>query len=234
MNGITGIFDVAHYEFPRDVRSSLRLAAQDSRGAQHRGVMLWAKSTEGVEGRGSEDDTFMRWIDAARNAGYLLGAYHFLNGVHSGKDQADHFVDHTESAVGLAGLVLGCDWEPPSGHSPKAPLDTCREFCARVEERTGARPMFYGYTSELLAEIHDPSDPLGRYDLWQSQFGEMPKRFPPCWEHFTMWQYTNTAQGPRDTTAFPRDTPGLKCDRSYYPGTVDDLAAWHANNRVGT
>ena len=66
---------------------------------------------------------------------------------------------------------------------------------------------------------------------WGEPAGPDPRALlPPApWAAWSLAQYTNGADGPRDTAIFPRRTPGFARqaqDRSCFLGTAEDVAAW--------
>jgi lysozyme len=211
---ITDLIDVAHWELGGNVEAA----------AAHGLVALWAKSTQGV---GYVDPSYEGWRKDSRDAGILFGSYAFGTNQHSGTEQADYFLAHSDRAS-----LLCLDWE----NNPNAPKQTmdlahAEEFVARVHEITGRWPVLYSGRSFLDERRIPSSSVLGHCPLWLAQYGEEPKHTPKPWAVWDLWQYTNSAAGPHDETRYPRRTPGfgIRCDRSVWRGDLASLREWWAN-----
>jgi lysozyme len=110
-------------------------------------------------------------------------------------------------------------------------LAQAEEFVSRIHEVTGRWPVLYSGRS-FLDEHNIPSTSvLGHCPLWLAQYGEEPLHVPSPWAAWSLWQYTDVADGPHDQVAYPRHTPGfgVLVDRSAFRGTLDELKSWWAN-----
>jgi lysozyme len=145
------------------------------------------KASQGQTGR---DPTYKGNRRKAEEAGLFWGAYHFATGS-DGLRQADNFVE----AVGdLDKMLLVLDFEPnPTG--PSMSLEEARSFVTHVKEKTGRFPGFYSghFIKQLLGSASDPV--LKQCWFWLAQYGPTPV-VPANWETWTMWQYTDGANGP--------------------------------------
>lgn len=143
------------------------------------------KASEGV---GYVDPLYAKRAPLARAAGLYWGAYHFGTGMRAGADQADFFL----ATVGLSPQTLVLDFEKnPNG--PSMSLDQARAFVTRIHARTGRWPGLYAgsYLREQLGNAPEPV--LTRCWMWLAEYAPAPKRLPPQWSTWTLWQYTPTA-----------------------------------------
>jgi lysozyme len=168
------------------------------------------KASQGQTGR---DPTYKANRRKAEEAGLFWGAYHFATGS-DGLRQADNFVE----AVGdLDKVLLVLDFEPnPTG--PSMSLEEARSFVTHVKEKTGRFPGFYSghFIKQLLGSASDPL--LKQCWFWLAQYGPTPV-VPANWGTWTMWQYTDGANGPE-----PHKVEGIgRCDRDKFNGSVQQL-----------
>jgi lysozyme len=168
------------------------------------------KASQGQTGR---DPTYKGNRRKAEEAGLFWGAYHFATGS-DGLRQADNFVE----AVGdLDKVLLVLDFEPnPTG--PSMSLEEARSFVTHVKEKTGRFPGFYSghFIKQLLGSASDPL--LKQCWFWLAQYGPTPV-VPANWGTWTMWQYTDGANGPE-----PHKVEGIgRCDRDKFNGSVQQL-----------
>ena len=206
----TGILDVHHADGAVDA------AAMKAGGI----TALIHKATQGKDWR---DPAFVATVTRARDAGLLVGAYHFASGSSGGAQQADYFL-----SVAGPDVLLALDWESnPNATSGDMTPDNARRFVERVREVTGRWPLFYSGASRLRSLNLHAGDVLGNCPLWIAQYGEAPKAVPAAWPAWSLWQYSDVGYGPADRRMYPRDTPGVRvADRSCFRGTAAELAAW--------
>jgi lysozyme len=174
------------------------------------------KATQGTQ---YEDPLYAARKADALNLGLWWGAYHFGTGS-DGITQADHFlstVNPTEKDL----LVLDLE---ANAQGPSMTLTEAVAFVTHVHDQTSRWPGLYAghYLKELL---HNATDPvLANCWFWLSQYGPTPV-VPANWKTWTLWQYTDGAQGPP-----PHDVNGIgRCDRDKFNGSTDDLRQlWNA------
>jgi len=179
----------------------------DANGNTVAAVML--KATQGT---GFIDPTFLDRAAEAKDAGLLVGAYHFLDSSDPAA-QAAHFLTVALSEAGVRWLAL--DWEPypPS----QASVMQAATAAASIQAATGAWPVIYMIRSMLLA----PNKTLSNCPLWLAEYGTRPI-LPPGFSRWLLWQHTDGQVGPAATPV-----PGIgPCDRSRFAGSPSDLAAW--------
>ena len=159
------------------------------------------------------DPTYEQNHTQASNAGVLWGAYHFGTGS-DGVRQADHFLSTVDPAQDTL-LILDLESNP---QGPSMPLEEARAFVTHIKEKTGRSPGIYSghYVKELLGTSLDPV--LGACWFWLAQYGPTAV-VPPNWSTWTIWQYTDGAQGPD-----PHQVKGIgRCDRDRFNGTETEL-----------
>jgi lysozyme len=210
------IIDLSHHDSPADLQA-----------AKKDGILgVIYKATQGLT---FKDPTYQLNRQKARDAGLLWGAYHFGTGS-DGVGQAEFFLSVVQPGNGDL-LVLDFE-QNPQGTTMTA--EEARAFVTHIREVTGQWPGLYGgsLVKELLGTSKDPV--LGNCWLWLSQYGPTAV-VPANWSQWTMWQYTDGAQGPE-----PHQVAGIgRCDRDKFNGTPEELTAfWRraavAESRIGT
>lgn len=205
MPALNAVIDLSHFN------STVDLDAAKADGV----VGVIYKATQGLTFR---DPTYQARRQQAESAGLLWGAYHFGTGS-DGVSQAEYFLNFAQP--GLNDLII-LDFE----HNPQGPtmtLEEARAFVTHIQQTLGRWPGLYGGSllKELLGTSTDPV--LANCWLWLSQFGPTAV-VPPNWPGWTMWQYTDGAQGPE-----PHEVAGIgRCDRDKFNGTSDDLRSFWA------
>lgn len=179
---------------------------------------------------------------AAKNAGKLLGLYHYAGGGDP-VAEADYFIRNIKNYVGEA--VLALDWESYQ-NSSWGNVSWCRKFMDRVHDQTQVWPLIYvsqsaipqvancANTCGLWVAYYKYSQPLN-WDYQGAEFSIAP------WSAFTIHQFTGTdmdrnvvntdrdgwlklANGDRDA-ATPQPTPQPKTQTTPQQpkGFTDDL-----------
>jgi lysozyme len=203
---INAVIDIYHGEKISDIAK-----------AKQAGVLgVIQKATQGQT---FTDPTFTAHRSLIKDAGLLFGAYHYgVGGDASG--QADHFL----SVAGDDGLLV-LDLEK-NNHGSDMTLLEAEEFVHRIFVATGRYPGLYSgnvLKEALMAAGIRRADQteLSKCWLWLAQYGSTP-RIPPVWDRWTLWQYTDGAQGPT-----PHEVDGIgRCDRDQFNGTQAELDAF--------
>ena len=117
-----------------------------------------------TQGTSFVDSCCDKFYQVAKKAGKKLGVYHFADGKSTGKQEADHFLNHVNEYIGEAILVL--DWE---ADAIKKGVSYAKEFLDRVYEKTGVRPLIY--MSKSVCRGYDWSGIAHDYGLWVAQYG---------------------------------------------------------------
>lgn len=224
----TGIVDIHHADGAYDLDDVVRGGA----------VALWHKNSEGVT---FLDRAFVQAMDRAKDAGLLRGAYHFARGTSNAVRQAELFVDDVRSLIDNCGddILIALDLEGSLANPRTMSTDDAARFLSRVHTLTGRWPVLYQGLSKGRARMRKASEEVraifGSCPLWLAAYGPDPRTQPAFapWERWSLMQYTNGSDGPRDKGAFPRLTPGFlgrqRQDRSVFRGTPAELAAWWAS-----
>ncbi len=232
----TGILDVSHWEFD-SLKGKLAPALAAAKAAGIGAVI--AKATQGKD---YVDPTWPMWAAAIREAGLLLGAYHFNSNSSPGDQQADWFLKAVDGVADLRTTLLCLDYESNPNPAHTMTQSDARAFVhrvhARTERLTGRHPMIYG-DSSFLSQFNVAGDLIGEFPLWIAAYGPSVPKLPRAWTGYTMpgyslFQYTNGTDGPADQTTWPRKTPGFgACDRSAFRGTFNDLRTqiWPGGSR---
>jgi lysozyme len=142
-----------------------------------------------TEGSSYVDDQYASRREAARKAGLLWGAYHFLRPGDMDA-QAEHFV---VQAVDDEDVLLAADHED-AGVS----LDDLMVFLDEVLRLTGQRAAIY--SGHVLKEQYDGAtdaqvNELAKHRLWLAQYSSSPT-WPPAWDAPWLWQYTDSESCP--------------------------------------
>lgn len=142
-----------------------------------------------TEGSGHVDPTFQQNWQNAREAGVLVGAYHFFSYDSPGETQAENFIAQVPVTAGALPPVVDVEFygkhdrNPPSKEETWAILGPLLE---RLEEHYGVKPILYAtYRSYKLYLVGETGD----YPLWITRpiVGPMDKPW-------TFWQYSHSAR----------------------------------------
>ncbi|HUN94163.1 MAG TPA: glycoside hydrolase family 25 protein [Burkholderiaceae bacterium] len=195
-SGLNVVIDLSHHNQTVDFAQV--------KGAGILGVIH--KATQGVA---FVDPTYADRRALASRAGLLWGAYHFGT-ASDGVQQAQAFL----KAVGdPTNLLLVLDFEN-NMTGPSMTLEEARAFVTHVQQATNRYPAFYcgQYFKELMGTGTDPI--LAQCPLWLAQYGPTAV-VPPNWPTWTLWQYTDGAQGDG-----PYEVAGVgRVDRDVYNGS---------------
>jgi len=168
------------------------------------------KATQGL---GFKDPTYSAHMDGALGADLYWGAYHFGTGS-EGVQQAEFFLKCVNPGPQTL-LVL--DFES-NAQGPSMTMEEARAFVTHVHDVTGRWPGLYSghYIKDLLGTGQDAV--LANCWFWLSQYGPTAV-VPPNWPAWTIWQYTDGANGPE-----PHAVPGAGfCDRNKFAGDESAL-----------
>jgi lysozyme len=200
MAQINAVIDLSHHNQNLDFQ---KMNQQD-------GILgIIHKATQGV---GFRDPTYQPHKTGALNAGLLWGAYHFGTGSDR-VQQAEFFLNFVNPD---AETLLVLDFEA-NGQGPSMTLEEARAFVTHLHDVTGRWPGLYSGQNikDLLGTNQDPV--LANCWFWLSQYGPTPV-VPVNWSMWTMWQYTDGANGPE-----PHGVTGAGlCDRDKFAG--DEVA----------
>lgn len=183
-------------------------------------IAIIHKATEGAD---FKDDLYDDRKKAAKDLGFLWGAFHFATSA-DWKDQVNFFLDTVKPE---AGDLVAWDWETLEHRAPMT-LEHVRDSVELIHKKLGRYPVLYG--GNLLREqIGNNQDPvLKNCPLWYA-FRSAPLEVPKnTWPTFTLWQYT-AAEEPNSSSnpPGPLKAGGRFIDRNLFQGSDDDLrASW--------
>jgi len=171
------------------------------------------------QGAFTDQDFAYNWR-AAKAAGVLRGAYHFLDYRMSASKQAQYFIGLLAGDAGE--LPPAVDVETVSGWPlpPAADLiEMIRVFLTTVEAAVGIKPVFYS-NPNVIANVLKPFPAwLTGYPLWIANYGVQTPLSRP-WPTWTFWQWSNAGDGP----GYGMESKAV--DMDWYNGSLDDLRAW--------
>jgi lysozyme len=163
------------------------------------------------------DRRFVANWQAAKDAGLLRGAYHFIDWTRTALQQADYF-SNLQLAHGLGELPPVADYELRAGAPPASQAALfLRVFCERVEANTGKRPIIY--TAPFYWREFGNTDPYWRrYDLWIAHYTTAPAPMAtPPWAAWHFWQFTKKGPG------LTYGVSSHEIDLNYWHGTLEQL-----------
>lgn len=144
-------------------------------------LFVYVKATEGAT---YVDPSYDRNISGARNAGYLVGSYHYFRMTSSSHSQFKNFI----GAIGNneQDLIPMVDVETTDKHSYKETRDSLNVFLRLVKAHFGKAPMIYA-TNRSYNEICGAS--YNNYHLYIGRYGENAPRISGKGQ-YSIWQYS--------------------------------------------
>ncbi|ESY35256.1 muramidase [Mesorhizobium sp. LNJC384A00] len=208
------IVDISDYQTDVDFHEASKVI---------RGVII--KATQGLT---KKQKHFGSRKKLAREAGMLVGSYHFGE-MSDGRAQADFYLSVCEPAKDELLVLDFEEWSIKNKPQPPMTLSQARDFVTRIHEVTGRWPGLYGgsYLKEQLGSTKDSV--LSNCWLWIAQYGPKPRWPTATWPQLTMWQYTGDGVGPK-----PHDVAGIgsNIDRDIFRGSANELEAFWASGGV--
>lgn len=172
--------------------------------------LIILKATEGMT---VQDHTFAPRLAAARAAGMMVGAYHFLRATPI-DNQIANFLSVAKPADDMRWVM---DWE-----TADATPDMAREFLEKLDADTGKKTIVYSYNSFLHEHLGAAVDPVfAAHPLWIAAYSQTPPKLQASWQKYLLWQNSETSRIP----GVPGTATGV--DSSHFDGTETELrAAW--------
>ncbi len=172
------------------------------------------------------DPMFIKNITAARAAGLLVGAYHYLDESVTDPAQARAAAGKFYKAIMLGGgvdLPPVLDYEHKSNSvSTVAASAIALAFLQEIERLTGKRPMLYTYPS-FIGNFSN----LQQYPLWIARYSvsKTPEN-AQGWSEWEFWQYSDGTDG-GTLPSGSRKVKGISVpvDLNEFNGTIDQLRA---------
>lgn len=157
-------------------------------------VFAYIKATEGMT---YTDPFFIKNVEGGIQAGVIVGAYHFARpDNNTALEDANNYLSQAHVCVGSNFLPPALDLENPNSSTNITNLFTSKElsewvqeWCEKVEEKTGIRPIIY--TNSYIANYLQ--DELNKYGLWIAK-PNTPPSTPPSnigiWNDWNIKQYS--------------------------------------------
>lgn len=204
-----------YFVFPDDVDDDKTYGVDVS---HHQGNIDWAQVkpagakfcyAKATEGRTHTDPRFVVNHKGARNAGLVVGAYHFLSHGTAPADQADNFASVYEPVRDAAAdlpPVLDLEWDPKpgtshdrwTGQSPKQIVDKCIEWLKIARQKFGKEPLIYTNKHWWEKMLGDEGKRLASYRIWMARYSKFDFPEPPMPDglKWAIWQFTEHGRIP--------------------------------------
>jgi len=189
--------------------------------ADHK-VFSYIKASEGVL---YTDPYYERNYRKAKDAGMVVGAYHFARVsksptlVQDAEKEADWFAhvlrEYGGAEPGALPPALDIEWDKRARGVPVEGVKVwAHAFLGRLEQETGRRPVVYTGHSFWRYKLGKSLE-FRQYPLWLARYnaGSTPSKEPEGWPA-TFWQYTGKGR-----------CPGIKgnVDLNWFFGTPEDM-----------
>lgn len=176
------------------------------------------KAHQGASPRSGDPTYEIRRI-AARRAGLLWGAYHFM----TNEDPESQVAMFLTSAQPDRDTLMALDYEDYGRLTPT--LGQVRIFLTLIEHRTGRKAVLYS-GNRIKEDLQARRDPFfAAHRLWLAEYGVAPKLHPLTnWAKPWLWQYSADGVGPKahKVAGLPGNTNGW-VDLNSYDGTLEQL-----------
>ncbi|TPK87352.1 hypothetical protein FJ548_14225 [Mesorhizobium sp. B2-4-17] len=138
-----------------------------------------------------KDAFAVRNVSDAREAGLLVGGYHFLRNTAAGVDQAQAFLQTVP--FGSGDLIPSLDIEliPATPAARKAYVQKARDWVAAVRNAHGGRWPFLYTRANIWQALGNPTG-FGNCPLWLARYGSNPPPIPQGFTSYLIWQYSQS------------------------------------------
>ena len=167
------------------------------------------------------DRVFVEYWPAAKAAGLLRGAYHFLDYKIDPRLQAEYFWSLIKDDPGELPMVADYEWW---GTPPREAGNFLWGFVDTLQRLSGKTPMIY--TGAFFWNTYS-STTWAKFPLWIASYSDqtymeknIATRMP--WDNWTFWQYTDKGPGKK------YGVESEQIDMNYYNGTTEELLARYA------
>lgn len=176
---------------------------------------------EATDGGGFANPLFQSQVSGAKDAGLLVGAYHFARPYGSASDQADTFLStlHYKADDKTLPPELDLEVNPADGGcyglSAGEMQDWVKAFNARVKATTGTDMVLYANSSFWSECMADTDAFSSTNPLFLAKYGVSAPSVPAGWDHYTFWQnsesgWVNGVSGDVDLDVFNGSLDQLK------------------------
>lgn len=212
-------------------RSSVH--AQGIDVSHHQGKIDWKKvASDGIDfayikaTQKSMDRLFLENVAAAKTAGVLRGAYHYLDTSVTTVELAKIAAENFNAAIQQAGGIQMFDLPPALDYEEIGNITTAQvnkialAFLAEIKNLTGMTPIVY--TGNSFAKKFDIE--VGQYPLWIARYATVVPWNVPAWSQWTIWQYSDGSSGGVRASG-SRSVAGIEgtVDLNEYNGTLAEL-----------
>ena len=180
---------------------------------------VWIKITEGST---HQNPGFQKKFDDAREAGLIVGAYHFgrpdtYHGLPKDwENEATNFLLQLEKAgIEYGDLFPVLDVEKGMKTDDNYNCRWCLNWLERVGAETNTRPLIYtarwAWQMYIMKAKKELQEDIASYPVWLASYnsGVEPKRKTTLWDTWDVWQWSGSGT-----------VPGVKgkCDQNWMAG----------------
>ncbi|MEO0228325.1 MAG: GH25 family lysozyme [candidate division WOR-3 bacterium] len=173
-------------------------------------TFAFIKATEGTSYTNSY---FTTDVNNGRNAGILMGVYHFArpDKGNDAKAEAEYFIKTAGEYLKEGYLRPVLDVEKAGNLSKKELSEWVKEWMETVEKETNIEPILYTYSSFGRDNLDDS---VTQYDLWIAHYTARESPDTANWGSWNFWQYTSRGS-----------VPGIEgnVDLNIFNGNVNEL-----------
>lgn len=163
------------------------------------------------------DRDFAHNWTAAKEAGLIRGAYHFLTWNMDGAAQADFMWSLIKDDPGELPPVVDYEWW---GTVPSNAEDYLRKFVARIRSLSGRRPTIYT-SAYFWNGANEAQELTSTCNLWVASWREGGEpRLPNGFKQWQFWQWTDKGDGLK----YGAESLGL--DMDWFYGDRAELRRW--------
>ena len=150
------------------------------------------KATGAEIGRCFTDPQFAKNWPGARMAGIPRGAYHFMHGRLSGREQAEYYLDAVDKAGGFApgDLLPVVDAEWPKEGGALFLINELWKYAEVIRQEIGVEPIIYTgawYWNPIPGDKSQAS----ASPLWLAGYTPNMPKAPEPWIDVDVWQFTD-------------------------------------------
>jgi lysozyme len=146
------------------------------------------------------DQMFHNHWTNAKNAGVIVGAYHYFHPSEDPVKQAQYFAK-TVGPLAVEDMPCAMDWETTDGVPSETDLDRALTFLQTLEKLTHKTPIIY--TSAHFTKSLQPTTEFADYPLWVAHWGVRCPLIGEPWDNWTFWQTNDHSKvAPGDVDVF--------------------------------
>ena len=141
------------------------------------------------------DEDFLDYWQAAKAAGMIRGAYHFLMWSMAGATQAQYYWSVLQNDPGELPPIV--DFETnPGVITPDSAVTVLRDFLSEIERLSGRVPMIYTSKGFWKPIWNSTGYNFARHPLWVAHYTtSTTPLIPAAWTTYAIHQYTSSGDG---------------------------------------